>query len=127
MKFEPKIKPLLDYIVYLLVRISEELINAIPEKASMAFGRFLGRLGFVILPDRKDAALENLAIAFGKEQPQSWIRQTALKSFEHLGLLAVEFFRIRRWTESDMRNRLTIEGRDPYNLLMLPGTTASVS
>jgi lauroyl/myristoyl acyltransferase len=121
MKSQLQLKTVLDYLVYLLVRIAEELINVVPERAVMAFGRFLGRLGFVILPDRQAAAIENLTIAFGNEQSKAWIRETALKSFEHLGLLAVEFFRIRRWTETDMRNRLIIEGRDPYNLLMLPG------
>lgn len=116
-----KFSMFLDYVVYLLVRLIEITLNTIPEKAAMTAGRISGRLMFILFRDRKAAALENLTIAFGKEKPPSWIQKTALKSFEHLGQLAVEFFRIRKWTQEDMDKRIIIEGKLPYDLIMMPG------
>ena len=111
----------LDYSVFLLVRLLEIILIVLPEKMAMAFGRMMGRLIYVLFPDRRKAAVENLTMAFGRERSPRWIIQTARKSFEHLGLLTVEFFRIRRWTQQEIADRIIIEGRLPYNLNMLPG------
>jgi Kdo2-lipid IVA lauroyltransferase/acyltransferase len=110
-----------DYVVYLVVRFLDETLNLIPEAAAMAIGRLLGRFAYIILPDRRRAAEENLTIAFGKEKSRHWIERTAFKSFEHLGLLGIEFFRIRRWSQKQMAERIILEGRLPYNLAMMPG------
>jgi Kdo2-lipid IVA lauroyltransferase/acyltransferase len=110
-----------DYFVYLLARGLEQSIYLLPEKAALAVGRFLGRCLYVLLPDRRDAALENLTIAFGKEQSREWIVRTARKSFEHVGMLGIEFFLIRRWDEREMAERILVEGQLPFNLALLPG------
>ncbi|MGC8657723.1 MAG: lysophospholipid acyltransferase family protein [Desulfomonilaceae bacterium] len=110
-----------DYLVYLLVVLTENFLNIVPESWARAFGRFLGRVGWLVLPDRRNAVIENLTIAFGKEKSQQWIRKTAIKSFEHLGLLVVEFFLIRRWTQKDMAERIKIQGKHDYDLALLPG------
>lgn len=112
---------LLDYLVYLLVRLLEEILNVLPEKAALSLGRFVGRLVYILFSDRRQAAIENLSTAFGHEKPRAWILRTARGSFEHLGLVAVEFFRIRRWSQQEMADRILIEGRLPYNLAMMPG------
>jgi KDO2-lipid IV(A) lauroyltransferase len=114
-------KLLVDYCLFLLVRLFEEIFCMIPESWALATGRFLGRCAFVLIPDRREAAVENLTIAFGKEQSDQWIRRTARKSFEHLGMLGIEFFRIRRWDQDEMDRRIEYEGRTAYNLAMLPG------
>ncbi|MBI5250107.1 MAG: hypothetical protein HY912_11495 [Desulfomonile tiedjei] len=115
------IKRYVDYLIFQLVRLLVESLCIIPESAAMAVGRFVGRLGYVLVPDRRKAAIENLTIAFGKEKTPEWIIRTARKSFEHLGLLGVEFFRIRRWTEKEMAERILLDGKLNYNLTMLPG------
>ncbi|MBM3300013.1 MAG: hypothetical protein FJY85_08665 [Deltaproteobacteria bacterium] len=111
----------LHYLVFLLVRFFEEVINIIPEQMTFPFARFLGRLVFVLFPDRRAGAIENLTIAFGSERSPSWIYSTARKSFEHVGLLAAEFFFIRRWPQEKMAERIVLEGRLPYNLATMPG------
>jgi len=108
----------IDYLVYVLVRVIEQILNLVPESAGMAAGRFVGRLVYVLLSDRREAALENLTIAFGREKPREWILRTARANFEHVGMMAVEFFRIRRWSHDEIANRIVVEGRLPYNLLM---------
>jgi Kdo2-lipid IVA lauroyltransferase/acyltransferase len=121
MKSSPRFRTIVDYLVYLAARFLDELINLLPERWVWKFGRFVGRLIYVMLRDRREAALENLTIAFGAERPRAWIVQTARKNFEHLGLQAMEFLRIRRWDQQTMADRIVIEGSDPYNLCLLPG------
>jgi Kdo2-lipid IVA lauroyltransferase/acyltransferase len=114
------------YLVFLLVKLLETVLCALPERAANSLGRFLGRLGYLLFPDRRKAAIENLTIAFGKEQSRDWIIRTARKSFEHLGLLGVEFFRIRHWSEEDMASRILLEGKQAFDLAMLPGNDGIV-
>jgi KDO2-lipid IV(A) lauroyltransferase len=121
MKREIHLRAFLDYTVYALVRLVDELLNTIPERLAMTVGRFLGRVAYIVLPDRRRAAEENLTIAFGKERSAHWVKRTAFKSFEHLGILGIEFLRIRRWTQAQMAERIVLEGRLPFNLAMMPG------
>ncbi len=114
-------KLFVDYCLFLMVRLFEEIFCLIPESWALATGRFLGRCAFVLIPDRREAAVENLTIAFGKEQSNQWILRTARKSFEHLGMLGVEFFLIRRWDQQEMDKRIVYEGKVPLNLTMMPG------
>ncbi|HMK36378.1 MAG TPA: hypothetical protein VK463_14990 [Desulfomonilaceae bacterium] len=120
---EPKLRfsVFVDYAIFLVVRFLDEVLNSIPESAAMAVGRFLGRAAYVLLPDRRRAAEENLTIAFARERSPLWITRTALKSFEHLGMLGMEFLRIRRWSQKQMAERITLEGRNAFNLAMMPG------
>jgi Kdo2-lipid IVA lauroyltransferase/acyltransferase len=111
----------LDYAIFLLVRLVEGFLYLVPERTAAAMGRFMGRVAYVLLSDRRDAALENLTIAFGQEQTPQWIRRTALRSFEHLGLLGIEFFLMRRWSRGEIAKRLVFRGECHYNLAMLPG------
>jgi Kdo2-lipid IVA lauroyltransferase/acyltransferase len=111
-----------EYLLYLVVRLLDEVINVLPERGALAFGRFVGRVIAVVLPDRRRAAVENLTIAFGREKPKAWIERTARRSLEHVGMLAVEFLRIRRWTEEEMAERIVFEGQLPFNLAMIGGT-----
>ncbi len=112
---------IVDYLVYLAVILIENALNIIPESWARAFGRFLGRVAWIVSSDRREAVIENLTIAFGKEQSAKWIRKTAIKSFEHLGLLIVEFFLIRRWTQEEMAKRIILKGKLDYDLALMPG------
>ncbi len=111
----------LQYEVYLLVRLLDAAINFVSEKNAAAFARFLGRVLFVLLKDRRDAAVENLTIAFGDERSPKWIRRTALRSFEHVGMLAAEFLRIRRWPQHQMADKIHFRGALSQKLAMMPG------
>jgi Kdo2-lipid IVA lauroyltransferase/acyltransferase len=117
----PTFRLFLDYSLYLVVRGLDALLNLLPERAALATGRFLGRVAYVVLSDRREAVLENLTIAFGKQESSQWIRRTAVKNFEHLGLLVVEFFRVRRWTHQEVVDRLVVEGSAVYNPVAFPG------
>lgn len=111
----------IDYLIYLLVLLIEQALIWIPESWAFSFGKFLGRLVWLLFKDRREAVMENLTIAFGNEKSPEWIRKTAFRSFEHLGLLVVEFFLIRHWTQDEMSNRIDYHGNLDYNLAMSPG------
>ncbi len=110
-----------DYSVYLMALVIERILVTIPENWAYSFGRFLGRVVWLILMDRREAVMENLTIAFGAEETPEWIQRTAFKSFEHLGLLVVEFFLIRHWNQEEMSRRITYAGNKDFNLAMCPG------
>ena len=111
----------LDYGVYLLVLVIERILIIIPENWAYSFGRFLGRIVWLLFKDRREAVIENLTIAFGGEKSSEWIQKTTFKSFEHLGLLVVEFFLIRHWDQGEMSRRITYSDSKDFNLAMYPG------
>lgn len=88
---------------------------------ALKIGRFIGRLMFVLAVDRRRVTLGNLQLAFGDEMLDSERRVLARKNFEHLGMLAVEFFRIRRWNHKELSERLVIEGKEHFDLAWAPG------
>lgn len=121
MKRNPTFGLLVQYLAYLVVRAIDQVVCSLPERSALVLGRWFGRLVYVVISDRRTAAIENLTIAFGKEKSARWIQRTARRSFEHIGMVAVEFFRMRRWDAEDIAKRVLIEGRLPFNLAMMPG------
>lgn len=118
----PNVKIFAEYLVYLLFRFFEEAFCLIPrDETALALGRFCGRLMFLTAGDRKNVAIDNLTIAFGSERSTEEIRTIARKNFEHLAMLGVEFFRIRRWSQAKLAEKLVLDGAMNFNLATLPG------
>jgi KDO2-lipid IV(A) lauroyltransferase len=55
-------------------------------------------------------ALENLHLAFGKEKSEEELLAIARRTFENLGMMAVEFFRIPKMDVETFKERVIIEG-----------------
>lgn len=120
----PSIKIYAEYLVYLFFRFFEEVFCLIPgDDKALAVGRFFGRLMFLFGGERTRVAIENLTIAFGSRLGGSQLRSLARKNFEHLGMLGVEFFRIRRWSQEKLAEKLILEGHSDFNLTWSPGRT----
>ncbi len=112
----------LEYLVYLAFRIIEELICAIPgDKSALAVGRFFGRIMFIAASERRNVAIENLTICFGDSRDSKEIRRLARANFEHFGMLSVEFYRLRRWSEDELAKRLVIKGKSNFDFAWSPG------
>lgn len=112
-----------EYLIFLFFRMMEEIICLIPDpQKSLGLGRFCGRLMFLLGSERRAVAVENLGIAFGTEKSPDEIRLIARKNFEHLGMLGVEFFRMRRWDHGELAERLIFQGHENFNLAWSPGT-----
>ncbi len=119
----PDLRIFWEYVIYLLVRMAEEAFCLIPSHdRALMVGRLLGRLMFVLAWDRRQATLENLGLAFGDEMSAGDRRELARRNFEHLGMLVVEFFRIRRWDQKEIAKRLVIEGKRHFDLAWAPGS-----
>jgi KDO2-lipid IV(A) lauroyltransferase len=118
----PKLETFGEYLVYLVFRVLEELFCLVPQdKTALSLGRFCGRLMFIFGRERRQVAIKSLSLAFGAERSATEIRTIALRNFEHLGMLGVEFFRIRRWDQNTLAEKLVFEGCGNFNAAWLPG------
>ncbi len=79
----PEIRVFWEYVVYLLVRLTEEAFCLLPSHdTALKIGRLLGRLMFLLAWDRRKAAIENLQLAFGNEMSPNERRALARKNFD---------------------------------------------
>lgn len=119
----PKVRIFAEYLVYLVFRFLEEVFCRIPrDETAMAAGRFCGRIMFVLGGERRKVAVENLTLAFGAERTAEEIRSIARRNFEHLAMLGVEFFRLRRWDQAKLAEKLVFDGCTNFNEAWLPGS-----
>ena len=98
------------YLSYAVLKLFSLFINLLPEGFSLWLGRQLGRVAFHLDREHQGVALENLHVAFGQEKPEKELREIATRTFENLGMMAVEFFRIPRMDMETFRKRVTVEG-----------------
>jgi len=71
--------------------------------------------------EHRKVALENLHLAFGKEKSEEELIAIARKTFENLGMMAVEFFRIPKMDVEAFKKRVTIEGLEEALRLLAKG------
>jgi KDO2-lipid IV(A) lauroyltransferase len=95
---------------YLLLRAFSFFINFLPEGSSLWLGRQLGRLAYHLDSEHRKVALQNLQIAFGHEKSEEELRAIAKRTFQNLGMMVVEFFRIPRMDEETFKRKVVIEG-----------------
>jgi KDO2-lipid IV(A) lauroyltransferase len=98
------------YLQYLLLKGFSLLINLLPEGFSLWAGRQLGRIMFCLDRGHRKVALENLHLAFGKEKSAEELLAIARRTFENLGMMAVEFFRIPKMDVETFKERVKMEG-----------------
>jgi len=101
---------LFPYLAYLLLKGFSLFVNLLPEGFSLWLGRQLGRVFFQFDREHQEVALQNLHVAFGKEKSEKEMREIATRTFENLGMMAVEFFRIPRMDMETFKKRVTVEG-----------------
>jgi len=75
-------------------------------------GRQLGRLAYYLDREHRKVALQNLLIAFGQEKSEEELHTIAKKTFQNLGMMAIEFFRIPRMDVENFKKKLVVEGLD---------------
>ncbi len=100
------------YLTYLFLKGFSIFINLLPEGFSLWMGRELGRLGYYLDREHRKVAHQNLFIAFGQEKSEKELHSIAKKTFQNLGMMAIEFFRIPRMGVEDFKRKLVVEGLD---------------
>ena len=98
------------YLQYLLLKAFSLLVNLLPEGFALWCGKDLGSIFYYLDWDRRKVALENLHVAFGAEKTKKELVAIARRTFENLGMMAVEFFRIPRMDVESFKKRVKIEG-----------------
>jgi KDO2-lipid IV(A) lauroyltransferase len=106
------------YLEYLILQGFRFIINLLPEGAALWIGRQLGRSAFHLDREHRRVALRNLLLAFGNEKSMEELRSIAKKTFEHLGMTAVEFFRIPGTDLETLKKKLTVEGLENVRELL---------
>lgn len=101
---------LFPYLIYLLLRTLSVLINLLPERVALWIGRGLGRAMYYLDVEHRKVAFQNLNIAFGREKSKREFRAIAKRSFENLGMMAMEFFRIPTLDIERFQKKVKIEG-----------------
>ncbi|MGM0470914.1 MAG: lysophospholipid acyltransferase family protein [Bacillota bacterium] len=95
-------------IIYLLYRALSSLVNLVPRRFADQIGRRFGDLAYLLLPDRRDLALQNLQLVLGVSQLQA--KELTKANFRHLGQLLVEFMRLPQLTAEKLNETVEIEG-----------------
>ena len=93
------------YLQYLIIRGFSFFINLLPENLSLWLGRQLGRMAFYLDREHQKVALQNLHIAFGQEKSKREFYAIAKRTFQNLGMTAVEFFEFPEWMWRLLRKR----------------------
>jgi Kdo2-lipid IVA lauroyltransferase/acyltransferase len=106
------------YLQYLVMRGFSVFVNLLPENSSFWIGRRLGWIAYHLDRRHRKVALDNLRLAFGREKPEEELQAIAQKTFEHLGLTTMEFFRIPRMDIEIVKERVTIEGAEIFERML---------
>lgn len=91
------------------IRMIQVLARALPQRFALVCGRSLGRLGWA-LGVRRRVCEENLTRAMSDQVSAKELRHIGIGAYEHLAIVALEFFRLLHLSETQRRGLLEIEG-----------------
>jgi KDO2-lipid IV(A) lauroyltransferase len=100
------------FIIYLFLKGFSCFINLLPEDFALWVGRQLGNLAYGLDWEHRKVAFQNLSLAFGQEKSEREIQGIARKTFQNLGMMAVEFFRIPGMDLEAYKKKVEMEGVD---------------
>jgi KDO2-lipid IV(A) lauroyltransferase len=98
------------FLTYLFLKAFSFFVNLLPEGFVLRLGRRLGNVWYHLDFEHRKVAIQNLHTVFGQEKSASEIRGIAKRTFQNLGMMSVEFFRIPRMDVKTFEERVKIEG-----------------
>ncbi|MBI1824715.1 MAG: lysophospholipid acyltransferase family protein [Nitrospirae bacterium] len=101
----------LQYLLYLLF---SEMANRLPEEISNRFGRYLGRVFYLVDKRHRNVTLNNLRAAYGSRLNEAEIEKIAVQSFQNLGQSVLEMIRLSRRNATEILKSLSVEGAEHY-------------
>ncbi len=103
------------YLIYLIFRSAEFLLSLTPLEVCARLGSMAGTLAYLFFPNYRKLAINNLTIAFGREQNAEWIRQTARRHFRSLGSNFLCSLKLPLMQQEEILKRVKVEGLEyPY-------------
>lgn len=97
-------------------------LSVLPQRLAYWLGERFGGLAYLLLPQRRRIALQNLALVLGAEKTSREQRRIARATFRTLGRHVVDFSRLRHLTAESFTQMCTIEGLDHVQALLARGT-----
>lgn len=86
----------MDRLIYLAVRLLSAVLELLPIPIVFGIARQVGSLCYVLMPKRRQIALDNIRAALGDSLPPSEQKKLARTSFQNISLSIVELFLIRK-------------------------------
>jgi len=96
-------------------RGAKSLVSLLPETMRLAFGRWGGRIGYLLDARHRRVALQNLELAF-PEWPSASRKRVARESFGNIGTAAVELATTAEMDRESYLARLDFEGWENFEL-----------
>lgn len=103
-------RKILDFLLYLLLRVVSALVGALPRRIAFRLGAFLGRLMRMTVRRSSKMALENLRQAF-PQLPEGELERIHRGVFEHLGKVGIEMLRMERYSREGLGDLFQVEGQ----------------
>ncbi|MHB8109480.1 MAG: lysophospholipid acyltransferase family protein [Syntrophorhabdaceae bacterium] len=100
-----------DFFIIALIKAIQSILRALPENARAGTGRFLGKLGFITLRNRRKVAISNILRAF-PDFTTGEAHNTALSCFQKLGTNAIELLMAPYLLPEEVPERFSFEPRD---------------
>ncbi len=117
-----KRNPVLDYSVYLLVRVLVGVAQALPIELCYAMSRFLAGLVHHLDKRHRLVALDNLKHAFGEELDDTQRARIVRGVYEHFFMLVVELIHIpRQLSRTTWRRHILLTGQEEVIERLLDG------
>jgi Kdo2-lipid IVA lauroyltransferase/acyltransferase len=101
---------MIGYFIYLLLKGFSILIDLLPEGVALWVGRQIGNVAYYLDWEHRGVAFQNLRIAFGQEKSEEERRAIAKRNFQHMGMMAIEFFRILGMDMETYKRKVQVEG-----------------
>ncbi len=89
-------------------------MGSLPLGTREVFAICLGRLIYAVDKRRREIAIKNLTIAFGKEKSAADIRAIAIRSFQNLGRIMFEIGWTMRTSKTELAKHFNIVGLENY-------------
>ena len=112
-----------DHILIFVIKSLQQILRVLPEKAQLSAGKFIGRLAFILLRNRKKVALSNIKRVF-TDLSDKEIKATAKSNFEKLGINVIEFLLMPFIKDRQIPERFTVEGREFFEEALHKGKGA---
>lgn len=110
--------PLLDYAVYLAVRLVVGVAQALSIEQSYAFARLLATVLYHVDKRHRQVGLDNLKVAFGDQYTESQRDQIVRGVYQHFCMMLMEILHIpRKLHPTTWRDRITLVGQEKSHVL----------
>jgi KDO2-lipid IV(A) lauroyltransferase len=115
-------RPVVDYLVYLAVRVLVAVVQALTIEQSYALARFLAVVMYHVDRRHRQVALENLLQAFGDRYSPARRDQIVRGVYEHFCMMIMEIIQIpRKLHKTTWRDPIELVGHEPVLERLLDG------